>query len=205
MSVQFGKCNLDGKPVDLQELDRVRAVLAPYGPDAEGSFCKDNAGIIYRAFHTTKESRLEVQPHVGPSGAVVTWDGRLDNRSGLIHELGGHLSSDSTDLSIVTAAYEHWGRNSLAKLIGDWALSIWDPDERSLLLAKDLVGTRHLYYSIDKHNVTWSTLIEPLVLFAGKTFALCEEYIAGWFSFFPATHLTPYLGIHSVPPSSFVL
>ena len=42
-------------------------------------------------------------------------------------------------------------------------------------------------------------------MFAGKTFALCEEYIAGWFSFFPAAHLTPYIGIHSVPPSSSVL
>ena len=31
-----------------------------------------------------------------------------------------------------------------------------------------------------------------------------EEYIAGWLSFFPAAHLTPYVGIHSVPPSSFV-
>ena len=37
MSVQFGKCNFDGKPVDLQDLDKVRPVLAPYGPDGEGS------------------------------------------------------------------------------------------------------------------------------------------------------------------------
>ena len=40
---------------------------------------------------------------------------------------------------------------------------------------------------------------------AGKSFALEEEYIAGWLSFFPATHLTPYVGIHSVRPSSSVL
>jgi asparagine synthase (glutamine-hydrolysing) len=40
---------------------------------------------------------------------------------------------------------------------------------------------------------------------AGKTFALEEEYIAGWLSMFPATHLTPCVGVHSVPPSSFVL
>ena len=36
-------------------------------------------------------------------------------------------------------------------------------------------------------------------------FHLCEEYIAGWFSSFPAAHLTPYEGIHSVPPASFVV
>jgi asparagine synthase (glutamine-hydrolysing) len=43
------------------------------------------------------------------------------------------------------------------------------------------------------------------VLFGGRPFPLDEEYIAGWFSFFPATSLTPYSGIMSVPPASYVL
>jgi asparagine synthase (glutamine-hydrolysing) len=176
-----------------------------YGPDAEGVFRKDNVGIIYRAFHTTRESRLENQPHVSPSGVVITWDGRLDNREDLIGQLGHESSTGSTDLSIVADAYERWGTDAFAKLIGDWAVSIWDRRTHSLILAKDFVGTRHLYYSINKDQVTWSTILDPLVLFAGKTFSLDEEYIAGWLSFFPATHLTPYVGIHSVPPSSSVL
>ena len=50
MSVQFGKWNFDGKPVDPRDLDEVRPVLAPYGPDGEGYICKDNIGIVYRAF-----------------------------------------------------------------------------------------------------------------------------------------------------------
>ena len=204
MSAQFGKCNFDDKPVDTQEFDRVRPVLAMYGPDAEGIFRKDNAEIIYRAFHTTKESRLENQPHVSPSGAVITWDGRLDNRSELTHKLGGDLSSDSTDLSIVTAAFEHWGTDSFAQLIGDWAVSLWEPATQSLILAKDFVGTRHLYYSVDKNQVTWCTILDPLIQFAGCSVELEEEYIAGWLSFFPAPDLTPYVGIHAVPPSSFV-
>jgi asparagine synthase (glutamine-hydrolysing) len=74
-----------------------------------------------------------------------------------------------------------------------------------LILAKDPIGTRHLNYSIDTDQTIWCTILDPLVRFAGKTFALNEEYIAGWFSMFPAAHLTPYVGIHSVPPSSFVL
>src|SRR5271165_5195041 len=106
MSVQFGKCSFDGKPVDPKDLDRVRPVLTPYGPDGEGYFCKDNVGILYRAFHTTKESHNEVQPYLSKSGAVMTWDGRLDNRKELIDLLGGELSVDSTDLAIVAAAYE---------------------------------------------------------------------------------------------------
>ena len=205
MSVQFGRWNFDGKPVDRGYLEKARATIAPYGPDDADSYSNGNISILYHAFHTTKESRLETQPHITTSSAVITWDGRLDNRAELIRRLRNVLTVGSTDVSIVAAAYEEWGTDCFAKLIGDWALSIWDANTNSLILAKDPIGTRHLYYSLDENQVTWSTILDPLVLFAGKTFALCEEYIAGWFSFFPAAHLTPYVGIHSVPPSSSVL
>jgi asparagine synthase (glutamine-hydrolysing) len=204
MSIQFGRWNMDGKPVDRSYLEKVKPVIAPYGPDDGGSYNKTNTCILYRAFHTTKESRRESQPHVTDLGAIITWDGRLDNRADLILHLRDRVTISSTDVSIVAAAYEEWGAGCFAKLIGDWALSIWDPQSRSLILAKDPIGTRHLYYSIEKDQITWSTILDPLVLFAGHSFALNEEYIAGWFSFFPAAHLTPYVGIHSIPPSSFV-
>ncbi len=204
MSVQFGKCNFDGKPVNPKDLNQVRPMLAPYGPDGEGYICRDNFGVLYRAFHTTKESRNELQPYLSASGTVITWDGRLDNREELIGQLHGALPPASTDLEIVAATYECWRTDAFARLIGDWALSIWNPKDRLLILAKDFVGTRHLYYSVEKDHVTWCTILDPLVLFAGRTFKLEEEYIAGWLAFFPAAHLTPYVGIRSVPPSSIV-
>src|SRR5258708_7352076 len=205
MSVQFGRWNFDGRPVDRDYLEKVKPVIAPYGPDDSGFYSKGNISILYRAFHTTKESRHETQPHTTTYGTVIMWDGRLDNRADLIRRLRDVLTIGSTDVEIVAAVYEYWGGDCFAMLIGDWALSIWDANTRSLVLAKDPIGTRHLYYSLDNNEVTWSTILDPLVLFAGKTFALCEEYIAGWFSFFPAAHLTPYVGIDSVPPSSSVL
>ena len=205
MSVQFGRWNLDGKPVDRDYLEKVTPLLAPYGPDGAGSYSNGNISILYRGFHTTKESRRESQPHVTSSGPILTWDGRLDNRAELIGQLGDLVTVHSTDVEIVSAAYEYWWEDCFAMLIGDWALSIWNPHTRSLILAKDPIGTRQLYYSFDDKQVSWSTILDPLILLAGKTFALCEEYIAGWFSFFPAAHLTPYVGIHSAPPSSSVL
>jgi len=204
VSVQFGRWNIDGRPAVQDYLAKAGEMLAPYGPDGGGAYIKDNVGILFRAFHTTKESRKEAQPHVTPSGAVVCWDGRLDNREEFIRELREAVTADSTDLAIVVAAYEAWGTKCFAKLIGDWALSIWEPVSRSVVLAKDPIGTRHLYYSLDQKQITWSTILDPMVLLAGKSFTLEEEYIAGWLSFFPATHLTPYVGIHSVPPSCFV-
>jgi asparagine synthase (glutamine-hydrolysing) len=205
MSVLFGRWNFEGQSTSSDYIEKVNATLTPYGPDSNELYYNDGVNILYRAFHTTKESRRETQPHISPSGAVVTWDGRLDNRTELINELRDSLTVDSTDVAMVAASYEKWGAKCLGKLIGDWALSIWNPRERSVLLAKDLIGTRHLYYSFDHNQVTWSTILDPLVRFAGKAFALNEEYIAGWFSMFPAAHLTPYVGVRSVPPSSFVL
>lgn len=205
VGVQFGRWNRDGKPVPPDYLDQISPLLSPYGPDDAGLYCSEDFSVLYQAFHTTKESQRETQPHTTKSGAVLTWDGRLDNRNELITQLGRGLTAMATDVDIVSAAYEWQGEHCFRSLLGDWALSIWNPHTRSLILAKDPIGTRQLYYSLDDRQVTWSTILDPLVLFPAKYLALCEEYIAGWFSYFPATHLTPYAGIFSVPPSSSVL
>jgi asparagine synthase (glutamine-hydrolysing) len=205
MSVQFGKLSFDGTPLDPDYFQTLGSVLAPYGPDGVTAYSKGGLEILHCAFHTTKESRLEAQPHVLPSGAVITWDGRLDNRADLIGKFRSGLSNSSSDVAIVAAAYERRGLDCLKGLIGDWALSIWNPNDCSVILAKDPIGVRGLYYSLDGARLTWCSILDPLVLFSGHTFALDEEYLAGWLSFLPAVHLTPYVGIHSVPPSSFAL
>jgi asparagine synthase (glutamine-hydrolysing) len=205
VSVQFGRWYIGGQPADPDFLAKAESMLTPYGPDGGSFYVRRNIGIFYRAFHTMKESRLEVQPHVTESGAVITWDGRLDNCKELVHELRSMPDSSHTDVSIAAAAYEEWGTDCFTKLKGDWALSIWDPNTRSLVLAKDPIGMRPLFYALDKNQVTWSSILDPLVLFAGRSFELDEEYLAGCFSFFPAVHLTPFVGIHSVPPASSVL
>lgn len=205
MSAQFGTWNWDGRPTDPQYLESVKATLAPFGPDNCGSYGNGNISILSCAFHTTKESRRETQPHFTASGAVIAWDGRLDNRAHLIARFRDVLKGTPTDVSLVGVAYETWGTSCFAKLIGDWAISIWNPNDRSLILAKDPIGMRHLYYTLDRDQVTWSSVLNPLLLSTGKTFRLEEEYLAGWLAFFPASHLTPYVGIHSVPPSSSVL
>jgi asparagine synthase (glutamine-hydrolysing) len=204
VSVQFGRWNLDGQEIGPDYVERVKAVLTAYGLDGHGCYSRDTIKILYNAHHTTKESRLETQPHISPSGVVITWDGRLDNRTELIREAQGDLTSESTDVEIVAAAYEYSATKCFGRLVGDWAMAIWEPNSRRLILAKDHIGSRHLYYAVANGEITWSTILDPLVLFAGRTFTLDREYIAGWFSSFPATHLTPYLGIHAVPPSSFV-
>lgn len=205
MSVQFGRWNTDGKPMDPEYLESVKPLITPYGPDDGGAYTDADIAILYRAFHTTKESRQETQPYVMDSGSILTWDGRLDNRSDLLRQLVRHLTNSSSDVSIVAAAYEEWGTGCFAKLIGDWALSIWNPKPRSLLLARDPIGSRRLHYSMENGQLTWSTILDPMVLRAGRQFSLDENYIAGWLTSVPAANLTPYREIKSVPPSAWVL
>src|ERR1700730_9046380 len=106
MSVQFGRWNFEGQTAAPDYIEKVSATLAPYGPDSNESYSKGGVKILYRAFHVTKESRRERQPHISSSGAIITWDGRLDNRAELISEMRDSLILTSTDVAIVAAGYE---------------------------------------------------------------------------------------------------
>lgn len=204
VSVIFGKWNFDGQPATEEYLHSVRSMLIPYAPDGAASYLRGGISILYHAFHTTGESRQGLQPLVTNSASVITFDGRLDNRQDLIARVGCSLAVDSPDVAIVATAYERFGTTCFAGLLGDWALSIWNPTDRSVILAKDPVGSRHLYYQVQATHLTWCTILDPIVTLAGKPLKLDEEYIAGLLSFFPAACRTPYAGIQSVPPSSLI-
>ena len=204
MSIQFGRWNFDGKPVDRDYLEKVKPLLTEYGPDDMGCYTKGDIAILHCAFHTTSESPLETQPHVTSSNSILAWDGRLDNRRDLIQEHSRLMTEDSTDIELVAAAFETHRDDCFKTLLGDWALSIWAPFARSLLLARDPLGGRPLYYSLDETGITWSTILDPLLLFREKAFELSETYMARWIASFPDACLTPYVGIECVPPGSTV-
>jgi asparagine synthase (glutamine-hydrolysing) len=204
MSVQFGRWNFADQPSSTDLLVRAHNALSPYGPDGGNSYINGPLSILHLCFHTTEEAKRETQPYRAQSGTVVTWDGRLDNRQELVDALSLGPSRDSSDIRIVAAAYDRWGTDVFSKLVGDWAVSIWDPSEQSIVLARDFMGIRPLFYTVEKGRITWSSILDALILLSECTFMLNMEYVAGWLSFFPAPQLTPYIGIRSVPPSSYV-
>lgn len=203
MSVQAGVWNLDGQPVDREFLVGVGKSLAEYGPDGEFSYVSGSLGMLYRPFHTTPESRFERQPYHSAREYILTWDGRLDNRDELMAQLDTEIGPDQTDVGIVAAAFDRWGCDCISKLVGEWALSLWDPSEKRLVLARDYIGTRHLFYYPSTNRVSWCNHLAPLAL-SGGPLSLCDEYVAGYLAMFPDADLTPYREIHSVPPGSFV-
>src|SRR5258708_18704336 len=203
MSVQAGIWNLDREPINRECLARISHSLTAYGPDGESTYFDGPIGILYRPFHTTPESHVEQQPYVLANGRVITWDGRLDNRDELILQLSNHMADDQTDVAIVAAAFDRWGTDCFGRLTGEWALTIWSPQDNQLILARDYMGLRHLFYYNKTKTVIWCTHLAPLAL-CGDRFTVCDEYIAGYFAFHPDAHLTPYREIQSVPPGKFI-
>jgi asparagine synthase (glutamine-hydrolysing) len=204
VSTQAGLWNFDGAPVDQALLERFRLAAAPYGPDGTTIHAKNSVGIIYGAFHTTDESRLECQPFYSPSGKVIVWNGRLDNRCELIAQLNNELGGSDTDVAIVGACFERFGTDCFRSLVGDWAASIWNAEDQELILAVDYMAIRHLFYRANSRRVWWSTEITPLVVLAGERFSIDDPYIAGYLVNDPDSGLTPYSSILQVPAGHFV-
>jgi asparagine synthase (glutamine-hydrolysing) len=204
MSIQAGIWNFDGQPVDRTLIESYSRRLAKHGPDGESTLFDGPIAMLYRAFHTTSDSRLEQQPHISPAGNIITWDGRLDNREELAAQLTDRPSIMMTDVDVVTAAFDRWGSECFEKFIGDWAFAGWDPKESTLTLAIDYMAIRHLHYYLKSESITWCTDLEALVLESEEQFDLDEEYIAGYLASNPSPGRTPYLQIQSVEPGHFV-
>src|SRR5689334_7069514 len=201
MSAIGGVINFDGAPVGPDLQTQLSANLQSYGPDAGSEVCQNSVGVVYRAFHTNVESRRERQPLVDRHGCILAWDGRLDNREELITLLRDELRVDCSDSSIVVAAYHKWGVAFPQRIIGDFAFSLWDPISRTLLLARDPVGARLLFYYADKNRLIWASRLEPLLELPGIELEINDEYVAGYLSLPPGEGLPPYKNIRGVPPA----
>jgi asparagine synthase (glutamine-hydrolysing) len=199
MSVQFGISNFNGAPVASDAIERAERLLTPYAPDGITRIHRESAALLYGSFETALVPSA-TQPYLLPNRDWMLWDGRLDNREELI-DRSHDLDESSSAVEIAAGRYGCSGCEVFSELVGDWAVSVYSEDRREVILARDFIGARPLFYRTDHDSVVWSTVLEPLVFFGSRTLALSEDYFAGWLSSVPASELTPYEGILSVPPS----
>ncbi len=165
MSGIVGIWNLNGKPVEREVLARMSATVAHRGPDGEEKWVEGPVGLACQLFRVTPESEKETQPLVGTSGAVVVFDGRLDNREELLSSLEEfyQVSSSSPDPDLVLAAYSAYGDTFPERLIGDFALGLFDPNRQQLLLVRDAIGIRPLYYYRSRETLLFASEIKALL------------------------------------------
>lgn len=205
MSAIGGIISFNSAPIDAERLMQLDNTLQAYGPDGGFAVHQNSIGVVYRSFHTNVESRLERQPLVSLDRCVLAWDGRLDNREELITLLYDESRIDYSDSSIVMEAYRKWGVSFPQRIIGDFAFSLWDPNSKTLFLARDPVGARLLFYYVDKNKLIWCSRLEALLELPDIELEIDDEYIAGYLSLHPGESLTPYKNIHAVTPAHLLI
>ncbi len=144
--------NLDGRPVDHPQLERLIDAMAHRGRDGLGRFFDGQAALGHAMLRVTPESVAETQPlRDDPSGICLTFNGRVDNRRELrtLIETAGESLRTDTDAELVLRAYRCFGDESAAKIIGDFAFVVWDPGRRRLYCARDHSGMIPFYYHCD--------------------------------------------------------
>lgn len=169
------------RPVARQELEGMGKPLLHCGPDAEGVWLEESVGLGCRLLRVTPESAQEQQP-LATGSVVVVLDGRIDNREELIAGLAATgVHAQSPDPELVAAAYRAWGEQMPARLVGDFALALFDRERKSLLLARDPFGLRTLYYCQAGGALLFASQIKALLAHPDVSAAPDETSLANWF------------------------
>jgi asparagine synthase (glutamine-hydrolysing) len=161
MSGIVGVWNLDGRPLDPDVLARMSSALRHRGPDGEGREVLGSIGFAHQHLWVTPEEQGEVQPVSGRAGIMLALDGRLDNRAELLPAL--RLPRETSDARCVLAAYDAWEDHVAEHLSGDFAFAIFDGPKRRLLLARDAIGIRPLYYFHSDRLLAFASEIKALL------------------------------------------
>jgi len=139
----------NGAPADQSTVERMLAVIPYRSIDGSGVWRNGPIAIGHAKLETTPEASAETSPVVDEtSGLVLSMDGRVDNRGELTTALNSHgyRVRIGTDAEIVLRAWQCWTTEAPAKLVGDFALALWNPSTRTLFCARDPLGVKPLYY-----------------------------------------------------------
>jgi asparagine synthase (glutamine-hydrolysing) len=155
--------------------------MAYWGPDGGEIWNFGSLGLGHLAFHSTPESIHETQPLVSTDGKIVlTASARLDNRDELCAALDvpAALQATTPDSTLISSAYQKWGRSCLDHLQGDWAFAIWDASLGELFIARDRNGVSGLYYYASSHFFAFASSMKGLLALEEVPCRLNERRLA---------------------------
>ena len=175
----------------------------------------DESGLVTGAYATFGATRLAIrglhsgkQPIVDrESGVTVVCNGEIDNHQELRHwlESRGHHVELATDVAVIPGLYLELGEAFIERLIGVFAIAIWDPRQQRVILARDRAGERPLFFAMHNHLVRFATEIAAIA--ADDTLALTRDRdsLRGYLQFgcFVAP-TTPFKEIQKVAPAEIV-
>ncbi len=167
-----GLCQDAGQ--DRAVLDSMVATMANRGPDGTGTWLGPHAALGQRRLAVIDieggSQPMTATAAPGRPPVVLVHAGEVYNFRELRAELAGrgHRFATSSDTEVVLRAYLEWGESCVERLDGMFGFAIWDPARETLLLARDRLGIKPLYYVRRPDGVLFSS--EPKGLFAHPSF-----------------------------------
>ncbi|HKB24354.1 MAG TPA: asparagine synthase (glutamine-hydrolyzing) [Methylomirabilota bacterium] len=154
----------DRRP-DPAVLRRMNDRLAHRGPDDEGFFVQGPAGLAMRRLKII-DLATGHQPMTGEARRVwVVFNGEIYNYRELTRALAarGHAFATRSDTEVIVHGFEDRGVESIADLEGMFAFAVWDEAARTLVLARDRVGIKPLYYAVLPDQLVFASELRALV------------------------------------------
>lgn len=199
-----GALNLTPQPpVAAETLQQMVAMLRHRGPDGFGTYRDGQVGL--------GSARLSIidlatgdQPIGNESGTLwIVFNGEIFNYKELRPELEarGHRFATTSDTEVILHLYEDEGPACLRRLNGQWALAIWDNQQRRLFLARDRLGIRPLFYTVRAGRLVFGSEIKALLALPGVTAEIDPRALEQVFTYWsPLSPRTIFQGIFEVPP-----
>jgi asparagine synthase (glutamine-hydrolysing) len=186
---------------------RLCEVLAHRGPDDEGYYVNGAVALGQR--------RLAIQDLVGgrqPMGnedrtVWITFNGEIYNFQELRERLEGlgHRFATRSDTEAIVHAYEQYGAECVKELRGMFAFALWDHPKQTLLLARDRVGKKPLFYAEVDGQWVFASELQALLRHPGLArevdWGALDDYLT--YGYVPAPK-TVFRGVHKLPPASYL-
>ena len=193
-----------GHAVDRDRLAAMTDAVTHRGPDAAGYYLQGQIGLGHRRLSIIDLATGD-QPLSNEDGSVqVVFNGEIYNFAEVRRELAahGHRFRTNSDTEVIAHGYEQWGANCVDRFRGMFAFAVWDARAGRLLLARDRVGVKPLYYAEVPGGIVFgseikSLLEDPEVSREWRPDAL-DAYLT--LLYIPAPD-TIYKGIHKLPPA----
>ena len=178
------------QPDDRERVVRMRDVIAHRGPDDAGLFADANAALGHRRLSIV-DLAAGHQPLANENDTIwIVFNGEIYNHQAVRARLesAGHQYRTRSDTETIVHAYEQWGTSAVEHLRGMFAFAIWDTANQRLLLARDRLGVKPLYWAragnrllfgSEIKSILESGLIEPRAREGAFPELLSTRYLSG--------------------------
>lgn len=205
-----GELRFDAREADLSALARMNVRQAPRGPDGQGVFATAGKAFGHRRLKIMDLSDAAQQPMVDPHlGLGIVFNGAIYNHPELRKELKalGYRFFSHGDTEVLLKAYHAWGPDFVQRLNGMFAFALWERDSGKVLLGRDRLGIKPLYWAEVAGGLRFASALPALLAGGGIDTDIDPVGLHHYLSFHavvPAPH-TLLRGVKKLPPGTLVV